>query len=108
MFEKVGQWFRDSWEGVKEFVRQYYNSVFDMLKEVLYWLFDSMMDVSIVAMNSLGAMLDFNPADYFAVIPAEVANIIGLIGLAEALTMITVSIVIRMLLQLIPFVRLGS
>ncbi|MOA59084.1 hypothetical protein D3C78_1836160 [compost metagenome] len=41
-------------------------------------------------------------------IPAEVLNVLGLLGAGEAVAIIISAIGVRMLLQLIPFTRLGS
>lgn len=101
-------WLEQLWEDFKEFMQQFLNSVFDMLKEVFYFIFEALLTLAVALLDGLGEMLDFNPAEYISQIPPEVANMIGLIGLGSAVSIITTAIVIRLLLQLIPFTRLGS
>lgn len=107
-FQSIVNWFSASFAAIKQFILSCFNTMFDMFKDLLYWTVDVLMGFAAGIANTLGEGLDFNPAQYFSAIPSDVQNILGLIGLGEALAMITTSIVIRMLLQLIPFVRLGS
>lgn len=108
MFSGFKQWFFDTWTQIKIFFERLLNSFLDMLKEFFYWIFESVLDLALSISNGLGQTLSFNPADYFSAIPADVSNIIGLIGLGESIAMISVAIVIRFTLQIIPFTRLGS
>jgi hypothetical protein len=41
-------------------------------------------------------------------LPGDIVNIMGLLGFGDAANIIMTAISIRLLLQLIPFVRLGS
>lgn len=105
---QIAEWVHESWESIKDFFKAMVNTLLDMFKDLIYWLFDVTTEFALVAIDGFAGALDFNPASYFSQIPPEVSNIIGLIGLGEALVIISGAIVIRMLLQLIPFVRFGS
>lgn len=73
------------------------------------WIFEQVLNIAIAALNSIpfdGEM--FNPGTYIAALPPEMTNILGLIRLGECLAIIGSAILIRIILQLIPFTRLGS
>lgn len=82
-------------------------TVFDMLKDVFFWIIDTVLGFVMVLLGSLDFSA-FNPAAYIAAIPADITNVLGLIGLGEATAIIVFAIGIRIVLQLIPFTRLGS
>lgn len=104
----MGEWFIESWESIKDFFKSCINTTLDMLKDLFYFIFETVMDVGIELLNGIGLLLNFDPQTYFSAIPANVANILGLIGLGECLAIISSAIVVRIMLQMIPFVRLGS
>lgn len=83
-------------------------TLWDILKDFFLWVVDETMGLAVSLLNVAFAGFDFNPGDYIDALPDEVTNILGLIGLGEATTIIMAAIMIRLLLQLIPFVRLGS
>jgi len=84
-------------------------SVVEMFKDIALWIFEQFMDLVNVVLSgisfSLGAL---DITQYLNALPSEVTNIMGLVGLGTCTQMIGVSILIRLGLQLIPFVRLGS
>lgn len=103
------QWFQDRWVEFKEFMWSLVLSVFDMLKDLFYFMFESIMDLSLLAMEGLDQYFDgLNITAYLTNIPSNVAYVLNAIGVPQALTMIMTAITIRLLLQLIPFTRLGS
>lgn len=103
------QWFQDRWVELKEFLYALVLTVFDILKDLFFWLFESIMDLSLLALEGLDSYFDgLNITSYISAIPPSVSYVLNAIGLPTAMTMITTAIVIRMLLQLIPFTRLGS
>jgi hypothetical protein len=84
-------------------------SVIEMAKDICIWVFDALMDVVVLAVDAIGALSDvFDITQYTNSLPSDVLNIMGLIGLGTCTQMIATAIAIRLLLQLIPFVRLGS
>lgn len=81
---------------------------FDMLKDVFFWLFDTIMGFAVQLLDVVSFPATFQPTQYISALPPEVSNMMGLIGLNEATTIIVTAIIIRIGLQLIPLVRLGS
>jgi len=73
------------------------------------WLFEQVLDLIIVILDSFNLSFDFlNVAQYIPALPADVVNLMGLLGVGQALGLIFGAIVIKVILQLIPFTRLGS
>lgn len=73
------------------------------------WLLDQALSLVEVILNSVA--FDFSVFDltqYMTALPAEVTNMLSLIGLGTGLGIILAAIGIKVLLQLIPFTRLGS
>lgn len=73
------------------------------------WFVEQCFDAVIFILD--GLELDFtifNPAQYINALPAEVVQMVGLIQLGPSLAIIVAAIGIRIVLQLIPFTRLGS
>nr|WP_199066962.1 DUF2523 family protein [Chromobacterium sp. ASV5] len=73
------------------------------------WLFEQFMDLSIYILNSI--QFDFNTLNvtkYITALPPETQNMLGLIGVGQAIALIISAIAVRVLLQIIPFTRLGS
>ena len=104
LFAKIAavvQWFAKLFLGV-------FTSLWDLITDVPCWLLEQAMDVAISALSAFdfsgitGALGSFNE------LPAELINILGLLGFAEAMGIIATAITIRIGLQLIPFTRLGS
>lgn len=83
-------------------------TIFDMLKDFFFWLVDTLLTFAISLLNAISFPVTWNPSQYISALPPEVKNMLGLIGLQEAFSIIVSAILIRLALQLIPFVRLGS
>jgi hypothetical protein len=84
-------------------------SFWDIFKDVFSWVFEQMMTVSTSAVGSIdvSAMSGYS-AQGWGAITGPIVNILGLLGVGTAITIIASAISIRLVLQLIPFVRLGS
>ncbi|KGD62914.1 hypothetical protein T9A_00234 [Alcanivorax jadensis T9] len=78
------------------------------LVDAVSLVFDLLMGLAVTLLDALGQQLNFDPQQYINALPGEVLNVMGALHLGSATLIITAAIVIRLLLQLIPFVRLGS
>jgi hypothetical protein len=99
-FSAIVQWFSDL--AVAVFV-----SLWDIFKDLYSWLFDQVMSVASTAITAIDVSA-LSGVGAWGAAPAEVMNILALLGVGQAVTIITAAIGIRLALQLIPFVRLGS
>lgn len=96
----VAKWFGDLFVAV-------FVSLWDMAKDAFSWLFEQVMDIAISAATSVDVS-GISTAGGWGSLPAEVINILALLGVAQATSIIMAAIGIRIVLQLIPFTRLGS
>jgi hypothetical protein len=83
-------------------------AVWDVCKDAFSWLFEQVLKVAITALEAL----DLSSISQYTLsagsLPAEVMNVLSLLGVGTAIGIITAAIGIRLAMQLIPFVRLGS
>jgi len=102
-------WIQDFLDSIVILAKSAMLTLWDLLSDFLLLTLELLFDVVKIMLNGLGDL--FAAADltqYISSIPPDVANIMGLIGLGQAMSIIITAITIRILLQLIPFVRLGS
>lgn len=105
----LSDWLQDIWDSFENWGKSLLLTVWDMLKDFLIFLLEFLLEVAVLILEGLGTLFDsLNLAQYISAIPPDVQNIMGLIGLGQAMGIIVTSLVIRIMLQLIPFVRLGS
>lgn len=86
-----------------------YVSIRDVLFDIPPWILDQMLSIATNLLTGVLSILE--PVDlgqYLTFLPSEVSWTLSMIGLPQCLGIISTSIVVRMLLQLIPFTRLGS
>lgn len=81
--------------------------VFTVIKNAFLWAFDGLLGVAVSALQAMSFSIP-TASSYWAQVPAEILSILSVLGFAEAMGIIASAIVIRLGLQLIPFVRLGS
>jgi hypothetical protein len=102
-------WLKSIFVDLVNVIYNVYYSIKSMLFDVPIWIFDEIMSLSRHAINMVFSL--FEPIDlgqYLTGIPPEVSWTLSMVGLPQCLGIITSAIVIRMILQLIPFTRLGS
>jgi hypothetical protein len=87
-------------------VKRVFQDLWNIITDVFCWLFDSLLGVAVAALNAID--FPFNPQTYYALIPPETANMLGLIKLPQGITIVVAALVARFLLQTVPFVRWGS
>jgi len=105
------KWFFDKIEAayhwVLELVKKIVQTAWDMMMDAVSWVLEQVLDIVKTAVQAV----DVSAFDGIASglqIPPEILNILSLIGIPQALGIIVAAIGIRLLLQLIPFTRLGS
>lgn len=99
--EKILKWFSDLAVAI-------FTAAWDMLSDVFCWLLDGLLGIAIAAANSLDVSGLEGYANNFGDMPGEIVNIMQLAGLGTASQIVIAAIGIRLLLQIIPFTRLGS
>lgn len=108
VIDKINNLFVDFWKVITDFFKSAMLTIFDVLKDFLYFVFDAFLGLLVFILDTIGNAFNLVNISNWINFPPEVANMIGLIGLSQAMGLIMSAIVIRMALQLIPFTRLGS
>lgn len=102
-------WIVELFNKLIEFLYRLIISLVDMIKDVFIWALDEVLTLCQALIDWVFSF--FEPIDisqYLTAIPSEVSWVMSAIGLPQALSIILASLVARLLLQLIPFTRLGS
>ncbi|SHF27719.1 Protein of unknown function [Lampropedia hyalina DSM 16112] len=99
--ESVLQWFFD-------LVVDVLDAIWLMLQDLFSWASEEILDLIFELIDQL----DFSDLEKYSSawgdLPSEMLNVLGLLGIGDACVVIIAAIGIRLILQLIPFVRLGS
>lgn len=86
------------------------NTIIAMLQDLICWCVDQLLSAVVYILG----LLDFGTLDdgaYSAALnglPADIWNVFWLLGLPYCMGIILTALMIRLVMQLIPFVRLGS
>lgn len=89
-------------------LQQIFVDAWEIITDQPVWIFDKLLDLVQSAVSALDVSAISQAVGAFGQLPAEIVNMLGLLGVGEALAIITGALIIRLVLQLIPFVRLGS
>lgn len=82
-------------------------ALWNILTDLFCWVLEQLLKVVTAAVG----VIDFAGMTTYAqgsTLPGELLNILGLLGVGTCIAIISSAIAIRLGLQLIPFVRLGS
>ncbi|ELB2807259.1 DUF2523 family protein [Vibrio alginolyticus] len=102
-------WLVDLFNKLLVFLYQLLVSLFNMLKDLFFWAVEQVMEMVNMLLSGVFAL--FAPVDmsqYFTSIPPTVSWVMAAVGLPQCLSIILSAITVRLMLQLIPFTRLGS
>jgi hypothetical protein len=80
----------------------------DFIKDGFSWALESLLKIAVSAVQSLNVSTITNALGVWGSIPANVLDVCAALGLGTAFGIITAAIGVRLVLQLIPFTRLGS
>lgn len=100
-FQALFKWLGDALVAV-------FKSAWDFLGDGVCWVLDQLLGIAVSAANGLDLSALQSHASDWSIMPPEIVNVMQLSGLAVAIPIIISAIGIRLVLQLIPFVRLGS
>lgn len=85
-----------------------FESFWDILRDIPAWILEQLMGIISSSMGAIDVSSMQSLGSWWSAVPADVLNIMGLIGFGYAMGIIVSAIGIRLVLQLIPFTRLGS
>ena len=83
-------------------------AAWDFITDAFVWVFDSVLGVAVSALGAVDVSGMSSAGQWWGSLPGEVMNMLGLVGFGTAMGIIVAAIGIRLVLQLIPFTRLGS
>lgn len=97
---QIIDWFADLFVAV-------FSALWDLISDAVSWTLDVCLGFAVDMANSinLGGLDGYNPG---AGLPEEIINVLQLLGIGTCVSIIGTAITIRLVLQLIPFTRLGS
>ncbi|EKL9831859.1 DUF2523 domain-containing protein [Vibrio alginolyticus] len=102
-------WLVDLFNKLLVFLYQLLVSLFNMLKDLFFWAVEQVMEMVNMLLSGVFAL--FAPVDmsqYMTSIPPTVSWVMAAVGLPQCLSIILAAITVRLMLQLIPFTRLGA
>lgn len=102
-------WLIDRWNDFLNLVLSFLLSIWDMVNDLICFVLESIFDVCFTIVSSIGGVFSsFGLLQYLSMLPPEMINVMSLVGANEASSIIVSAVIVRFILQLIPFVRLGS
>lgn len=104
LFAKIAavvQWFSDLFVAI-------FIALWHMLTDLFCWVLEQCLGVAFSAVDVIDTSPVSGAIGVFFQLPAEMTNMLMLLGFGECMTVISAALLTRMGLQLIPFVRLGS
>ena len=85
-----------------------FKAAWDFIRDALTWPIEQLLDVAKSALEAIDVSGITTNLNAWGSLPSEVSNILGLLGAGTAINIIASAIAVRLVLQLIPFVRLGT
>lgn len=100
---------KDAVQAILDFFYALFLSLVDLLKDLLFFVLETLFTIVIALVSLVGNGFEsLNPLQYFSAIPDETKAFMAMAGFNECMSILVGAISIRIILQLIPFVRLGS
>ncbi len=101
--------FTDIYNAITVFFYRLFITFITALKDLFFWALESIFQAVLYLLSGISGMFgQMDVSSYMSSIPSQVAWVFVQIGLPNAMVIIATAIGIRLILQLIPFVRLGS
>lgn len=98
----------DAWyKWAADLIKAIFKAIWDIFTDAVSWLIEKLFQIIKLALDAV----DVSPLSGFADginLPPEIINVMQLSGVGTAIGIIVTAIGIRLVLQLIPFTRLGS
>lgn len=106
------QWIAEFLDSIVQWIFDLVKTAFlvlwDMLIDLFCFIVEMVLDAVVLLLEQIPVPTTWSLQNLFDVLPASVLSMLVAIGFAQALGIVLVALGIRFLLQLIPFIRLGS
>lgn len=106
--KSIWNFLNDFFLNLSNFFKDIFISLWDFVKDFFYWIFETITNVAVGLITSLDVSGIASHTGAFGSIPAVILNVCGLLHMGTCMAIIGSALVIRFILQLIPFVRFGS
>ena len=98
----------DAWyKWAADLIKAIFKAAWDMFTDAVSWLIEKMFDIIKSALDAVDTSSLKGISDNIN-LPQEIVNVAQLSGIGTAMVIVVTAIGIRLVLQLIPFTRLGS
>ena len=102
-------WIVVQFETLVNAIYNVYVSIKNVLFDIPPWILDQVLTIANTLLISVLSILQpIDISQYLTSLPPQVSWTLSMIGIPQCLAIISTAIVTRLLLQLIPFTRLGS
>ena len=85
-----------------------FKALWDFVRDAACWPFEQIMEIVVSAVEAVDVTGLSDQVGAWGELAPEIINVLGLLGIGTASTIIASAIAVRLVLQLIPFTRLGS
>lgn len=96
------------WQWFKDLAGDQFKKIWDLLTDLVCWALDGILGLVVSAVNAVDLSGLDSYSNSVGEVPGEIMNVMQMAGLGTASQIIIAAIGIRLVLQLIPFTRLGS
>lgn len=107
MWEKFTNWLASWWEAIKDFFKAFLNTYLDMLKDFYYWIFETVIDIALTFFDQIVDGESWDLSQYITALPPEILQGLGALGFGNCMAVIGFALLVRFLMGLVPFIRLG-
>ena len=98
----------DAWyKWAADLIKAIFKAAWDMFTDSVSWLIEKLFEIIKVALDAVDVSALNGIADNIN-LPPEIVTVMQLSGIGTAMAIVVTAIGIRLVLQLIPFTRLGS
>jgi hypothetical protein len=106
--KSIWYFFNNFFENLINFFKDIFLSIWLVIQDSFYWIIEQVLNLATSAITSVDFSGINQHTGAFGSIPSDMLNVMGLCGVGTCLSIIGTALLIRLVLQLIPFVRLGS
>ncbi|MDO4795299.1 MAG: DUF2523 family protein [Brachymonas sp.] len=90
------QWFADLFKNI-------FKALWDIFKDIFAWLFEKFLEIGIDALREID-LSALDGVTGWGELPSEVLNVLGLLGIGQAASVVVAAIGVRKSLRFIPFI----
>lgn len=95
------------WDSIKTFAVEFVSDLFEILQDGFSWAFEQILAIVTAVADSV-PVPEWSFSSAWSALPETVVQFALRVGVAEGLSIVIGALLIRLLLQAIPFVRFGS